>query len=205
MLEFCEGRQKGMVKGMAGEAKNRNALRSQRMLAQALSELILEMPYEKITVSAITRRADLNRGTFYAHYESVDELMREVLDGIVEKLFSVLDEAMQVNFPRHPEPVISKAVAYLQDEAELYRLLAAGESAPIFLADMKRRITEALVGHVVACHEDEAEARIAVVYLSSGVIDTAFAWLRGEFGDIDTARLERIICNLCKSSLQKWA
>lgn len=196
---------KGVVKGMAGEAKNRNALRSKRMLAQALSELILEMPYEKITVSAITRRADLNRGTFYAHYESVDDLMREVLDDIVEKLFSVLDEAMRVEFPRHPEPVIAKAIAYLQDEADLYRLLAAGESAPVFLADMKRRITEALVGHVAPCHEDEAEARIAVVYLSSGLVDVAFAWLRGEFGDMETARLERIICDLCKSTLRKWA
>ena len=194
-----------MVKGMASEAKNRNALRSKRMLAQALSELILEMPYEKITVSAITRRADLNRGTFYAHYDNVDDLTREVLDGIVEKLLGVLHEAMQVDFPRHPEPVISKAVAYLQDEAELYRLLAAGETAPIFLAEMKRRITEPLVEHVVACHEDEAEARVVVVYLASGLVDTAFAWIRGEFGDIDTARLERIICDLCTSTLQKWA
>ena len=143
---------------MASEAKNRNALRSKRMLAQALSELILEMPYEKITVSAITRRADLNRGTFYAHYDN-----------------------------------------------ELYRLLAAGETAPIFLAEMKRRITEPLVEHVVACHEDEAEARVVVVYLASGLVDTAFAWIRGEFGDIDTARLERIICDLCTSTLQKWA
>ena len=51
-------------------SRNRNAQRSVRLLEEALTLLIAEKPYDKITVSDITRRADLNRGTFYRSFRT---------------------------------------------------------------------------------------------------------------------------------------
>ncbi|KAB2916447.1 MAG: TetR/AcrR family transcriptional regulator [Bacteroidetes bacterium] len=53
---------------------DRRIIRTKRALAQALSELIVEKGYEAITVQDITDRANVGRSTFYAHYESKDEL-----------------------------------------------------------------------------------------------------------------------------------
>lgn len=189
---------------MATQSKNRNALRSKRLLAQALSELLLEMSYPKITVAAITRRADLNRGTFYAHYDSVDDLMGELVAGVMDKLFRVLDEVDEASFPRNPEPVLEKASAYLLDNLYLYRLLVASEESNIFLAGMKRRIAERimprmLAGCPVGCTHDE---HVSVVFVSSGLIDVYVAWLRGEYGEIGIEEVTAAACKLTKAALK---
>lgn len=192
---------------MASNPKNRNALRSKRLLAQALSELLLELPYPKITVAAIARRADLNRGTFYAHYDNVDDLMGEVIEGVMDKLFCVLDEVDEVSFPRNPEPVLEKASAYMLEDLELYRLLVAGEESNIFLAEMKHRIAERITQRVVSanCQEDASGERVAVVFVSSGLVDVYLVWLRGEYGEVGIEHVNAIACKLTKAALKEWA
>ena len=192
---------------MASNPKNRNALRSKRLLAQALSELLLELPYPKITVAAITRRADLNRGTFYAHYESVDDLMGELISGVMDKLFCVIDDVDETSFPRNPELRLKKVSEYLLEDLCLYRLLVASEESNIFLAGMKRRIAERIVPRVMAgcpegCTHDE---HVSVVFVSSGLVDVYVAWLRGEYGDIGIEEVTAAACALSKAALRGYA
>lgn len=50
------------------KAEYKSAIRSRRMIQRALVELLQEKELDKITVTDIVTRADINRGTFYAHY-----------------------------------------------------------------------------------------------------------------------------------------
>jgi AcrR family transcriptional regulator len=192
---------------MASNPKNRNALRSKRLLTQAFSELLLELPYPKITVAAITRRADLNRGTFYAHYDNVDDLMRELIEGVMDKLFRVLDDVDETSFPRSPEPVLEKASTYLLEELGLYRLLVAGEESNVFLADMKRRIADRITPRILAgCPKACAhDARVPVVFVSSGLVDVYVSWLRGECGEVGIEEVNAEACKLTKAALKEYA
>ena len=65
------------------KAEYRNAVRSRRLICDALLELLDEKPLEKITVTDITKRADVNRGTFYLHYNSVAEVISELQDAYI--------------------------------------------------------------------------------------------------------------------------
>ena len=65
------------------KAEYRNAVRSRRLICDALLELLDEKPLEKITVTDITKRADVNRGTFYLHYDSVNEVISELQDAYI--------------------------------------------------------------------------------------------------------------------------
>ncbi len=40
--------------------------------------MLLEMPYEKITVTELARRANINSKTFYRHYAILDDLLEEM-------------------------------------------------------------------------------------------------------------------------------
>lgn len=72
----------------------RNAVRSRRLIGDALLELLEEKPLEKITVTDIANRADVSRGTFYLHYESVSDVISELQDNYIQQMdryFSTLD------------------------------------------------------------------------------------------------------------------
>ena len=53
-------------------------LRTQKNIKQTFIEMLSEMDYEKITVQELSKRAMINRKTFYLHYFSLDDLLHEV-------------------------------------------------------------------------------------------------------------------------------
>jgi AcrR family transcriptional regulator len=64
--------------------QNRQTTRSINMLRNAFVEILKEKPYEKIKISEISARADLARSTFYAHFETKDDLLTSYIDEIAE-------------------------------------------------------------------------------------------------------------------------
>ena len=61
---------------MPGEAtEDRRVRKTKQRLQEALNELILEKGYDRITVQDLIDRADVGRSTFYAHYETKDDLL----------------------------------------------------------------------------------------------------------------------------------
>jgi AcrR family transcriptional regulator len=60
---------------MSEGTNDRRVQRTQRMLHKALMSLILEKKYEHITVQEILNRADVDRSTFYMHFQNKDELL----------------------------------------------------------------------------------------------------------------------------------
>ncbi len=57
------------------KSEDRRIQRTRQFLQNALSELILEKGYEKVTVQDVIDRANVGRSTFYAHFESLDQLL----------------------------------------------------------------------------------------------------------------------------------
>ncbi|MBL0345053.1 TetR/AcrR family transcriptional regulator [Candidatus Villigracilis affinis] len=55
--------------------EDRRIQRTRQSLQTALSELIVEKGYEKVTVQDVIDRANVGRSTFYAHFESLDQLL----------------------------------------------------------------------------------------------------------------------------------
>jgi len=54
---------------------DRRIERTRQSLQNALSELILEKSYEKVTVQDVIDRANVGRSTFYAHFEDKEQLL----------------------------------------------------------------------------------------------------------------------------------
>ena len=69
-------------------AKNNNDLRVIRTKAsirQAFSEMVMEMDYGDITIKELTERAMINRNTFYLHYDSIEALLKELMDEVAAR------------------------------------------------------------------------------------------------------------------------
>ena len=187
---------------MGNDKRNRNALRSQRLLQQAFSELLAEKPFDKITVTDITQRADLSRGTFYAHYDNTSDLLKSLLDEIMDKMFSVVDVATATNFLTNPEPVIKLVTDYLLEDESLFRTLIGTPAADAFVTQVKGAVIGRLLERVepdeAVC--DALQLRIGMTYLVGGLIDLCCGWLRGDFGDVGIDELAVASARLVKSA-----
>ena len=67
-------------KEQAARKPDRRTLYTRRAVKDAMLELLEKQPYEKLTVAALCRQAEVTRSTFYLHYQSLDEVLNELLD-----------------------------------------------------------------------------------------------------------------------------
>ena len=76
---------------MAEKKPDRRVRRTRMLLRQALTELLETKDARSITVQELTDRADLNRGTFYAHYRDVYDMMEKMEQELFDEISRLLD------------------------------------------------------------------------------------------------------------------
>jgi AcrR family transcriptional regulator len=101
---------------------DRRSRRTRRLVTAAMTELLLEKPYDDITVQAIIDLADIGRATFYHHFR--DKL--DVVDAVAEEMFEGLHDADPVTASAGRLPVL----ALFRHAGERYRSLRAMLDTP---------------------------------------------------------------------------
>lgn len=70
---------------------DRRVLYTKRFLRESLLELMKEKPIGRITPTELCRRADINRNTFYAHYNSPEALLQSIEEELYDQIRRSLD------------------------------------------------------------------------------------------------------------------
>ncbi|OZG53333.1 hypothetical protein PSRA_0140 [Pseudoscardovia radai] len=137
----------------AGNA-NRNAARSVALLNDALAVLLNELPFPQITVTMLTRRADLARNTFYAHFSSTDNLLEEFIGAVLERTRATMLEAADDMNPRHPGSFLRRLIEAVDRDRTL--LLTH-----VFVDDQQNRacLSSAVRGGLIPICVDILDAR----------------------------------------------
>ena len=65
---------------------DRRIRKSKAALKEALLTLMQTKDFKKISITDIVRLADLNRGTFYKHFQYKEELLEEIIDDVMKGL-----------------------------------------------------------------------------------------------------------------------
>lgn len=65
---------------------DKRIVKSKKAMKEALLALMQENDFKEISISDIVRLADLNRGTFYKHYQFKEDLLSEIIDEVITDL-----------------------------------------------------------------------------------------------------------------------
>lgn len=69
--------------------EDRRIRRTKSAIKEAFIDLLNEKEIEKITIQDITKRADINRGTFYLHFEDKYLLLDEMENECIAEISNV--------------------------------------------------------------------------------------------------------------------
>lgn len=78
---------------MDTKTEDRRIRKTRRQLRQALTSLMKEKSVKDITVRELSELCDINRGTFYAHYANVFDMVDKIESEMVAHLNNALDAA----------------------------------------------------------------------------------------------------------------
>ncbi len=103
-------------------AENRRVKMTKAMLKDALIELLESRPISKITITDICKAADVNRSTFYSHYENEIMLFKEIQADVINKIPSLpetINEYTRGDFLLHSESFLK----YIKKNKDMFKLL----------------------------------------------------------------------------------
>ncbi len=128
--------------------------RTRKLLEDAFKSLLAERPSDEISVGDVTRRAKVNRATFYAHFEDIHHFATEVLRGSLQ---TALREGIRQGTPMNSETLIEfgtqvfeffdhfyRHCSKLDSEKELNIAKTFQETIQIFLASWIRQDRNAM-------------------------------------------------------------
>lgn len=166
---------------MEQKKQYRSAIRSRRMIRQAFLELLREKPFERITVTDIVNRADINRSTFYAHYPDVRGMIEELMSDVINSSFELIKNVEISDIFKDPKPFLQELMAIGEENMELYRLLGKSDFAIQQVEKMKTVMLEKAATSVDIPEpiRQSSAFRIQISFFIGGILNTYQQWVQG--------------------------
>ena len=147
--------------------------RTKKLLRQALTRLMQQKDFQSITVTDVVREADINRGTFYAHYRDVYDLREKIEAEMIED-FRELIADLHPSGTSNLQPVLARAVDYLEENREIVTALIKVNAPDGFGKKM--------IGVIEECRMEllpyrSVEDAYAARFLATGVIGMTEKWI----------------------------
>ncbi len=163
--------------------------RSRSALEAALRELIADRDLPQISISDVTKRAGINRSTFYEHYTDLQDLAASACTTVFDELVAAATAADKPATPvGHPGsnslPIL---FAHVAEHAPLYRSLLGPDGSARVINHLLQRLaatTQLRRGATETTPSTQADDPTevppdpAAVFLAGAVLGTVIDWLR---------------------------
>ncbi|MBF0812281.1 TetR/AcrR family transcriptional regulator [Staphylococcus saprophyticus] len=111
--------------------EDRRVKKTKNAIKQAFIKLLAEKELERITIQDITSLADINRGTFYLHYEDkyilLSDLEDEILVGLADEIGTyklVMQDSNLEDFAKiFSEKILKNIILHIQKDIDFYLVI----------------------------------------------------------------------------------
>lgn len=129
---------------------DRRQRKTRKAIFQAFSSLLARNRYNRISVQDIIDEADVGRTTFYAHFQTKEDLLNQMCEDIFSHVFSSVGEREATHdFSSQPTTLsneLTHLLYHLKEQGQDLSNLFSGESGDIFLKHFKEQLMQAFDG-----------------------------------------------------------
>ena len=160
--------------------ESRRTRYTRRAMQDALIDLMRERPLGSITIKALCEQADVNRSTFYAHYDSIEELLHDIEDETMAWVTTALDQLLMQPDAAGVEHVIEHICRYIADNRNHLQVLMSPTADLDFQQQLLGLIysRRSVAEQMQPASSDPAEAQMRMRFAVSGSIGLLQYWLR---------------------------
>ena len=123
---------------MTQSVSNLRVRRTQKLLREALIELIEERGFESLTIGELTERAMVSRAAFYRNYQDKYDLVEQIFEEAMSALLNAVGDLGR----EHPPDIWVKFFEHIAEYERLYRALLGRKGSPWFVRKMRTSLTD---------------------------------------------------------------
>ncbi len=178
--------------------ETRRTKMTKKMIKDAFLELLEEQKTDKISVTDICKRADVNRSTFYAYYYDVETLLHEIENEVLERI-PVTDSLNAIYSDNGYLSLLENFFGYLQENERVFRLLMIQADNSHFNRRLVNTVMEKY--NMLSNIEDPLLARYGYIFVINGVIGLVKEWISGKF-PVSARKFSEIVLKMSLRSNQ---
>lgn len=159
---------------------DRRTRKTREAMYLALIGLLQEKPLNSISVTELTRAADINRSTFYLHFTDIhdmfDHMRRDFQAGLEEMVAEHAREFVRGDV----RPVLRDVYGYFASNREMFNRIFGQAGGQASFGDTVAVIREAWLARVCPNGaQNRWQSRYIVDFVARGVIGMAQSWIEG--------------------------
>lgn len=189
---------------MKSEKTDRRVKYTKMVLKESLTKLMQDKPISRITIKELCDNADINRATFYAHYNNQFDLLKKVEEEIIDDINSYLDSFSFEENNSYALEMMTKIFEYIKDNSEICRVLLGLNGniefqKEIMLIVQTRFVAEQKTRKSV----DEKIVEYVFTFAATGSIGMIQKWLSEE-SDIPPSSMAELVTKLVNHGIKNF-
>ncbi len=147
-------------------------------LKQAFVELLLEKPYKDISIGEITKRAGINRTTFYLFWENKDSLLEHVSATLLEDHLQAVTKSFDTHSPAVFKKCVHETFDYVAEQRDVIQALWSIESMETKTYYLMQNAYEESLKKKYRSRFEEGDPRLDIfsAYFAAGTMSTLRWW-----------------------------
>lgn len=152
---------------------DRRVRMTKMLLKQSLIELMREKSIHEISIKDICGGADINRSTFYRHYNTQYELYDEVLDDITKDIGEIYISCSGEDYTA--QNFLAEILKYIEENRDTFLVILSGHGN-VSMGETFNRFTSRFIDT-----ENSSELRVYIVqFIAAGMTSLIWTWLNKE-------------------------
>jgi AcrR family transcriptional regulator len=144
------------------------------ILRKSLLDLMEKQSIEKITVTDLCNRAEINRGTFYKYYANPHDLLSEIQNDLYKKISKAIENNQL------KKALKTEMLSVVYENRDLFRILFSENGDKEFLQKIINMDYENNVNMLKKnCRMDDMHIRAIYTFISSGMAGLVQLWISG--------------------------
>ena len=159
--------------------KDLRVIKTKESLHTALLALLDEKPLEKISIAELCRQAKVNRGTFYLHYQDVEELFAHYFDEITQDLRRAYYEPYHLtNFRiQQIEPHMVRIFHHVEKFKQFYTIVFNHKAPLMYYYNLFEIIRDYMKESIQdSPHHSENELNYNTSYQANAILGILIEW-----------------------------
>ncbi len=150
--------------------EDRRVKLTKKILKETLIEIMRTKSINDISIKKICETADINRSTFYHHYQSPQELYDDIINDISYNINAILE--ISIAKKASQAETVARLLSYIEENRELF-LIILSEKGNLTIGE---RLNKVISGFIAMDNGSEL-SRYCAQFISAGVANILWIWL----------------------------
>ena len=162
---------------MTQENPDRRVRKTRKLLKECLIRLLKEKRVQDITVRELTDMADLNRGTFYLHYDDIYDMLHKIEDEMFLEFNEIMEQKPVVTNSLASQGPLLEFFRFLDRNRDLAKVMIGPHGDLAFVNRLKDQIEKRTL-QVLESAQSDANYKYLCSFIITGCVGVVETWLK---------------------------